>query len=115
MSDVIALKALFVHLLSRLRMLGISTLNDLLRAQRGLMPGDPEPPVPPALLTALQQGRTLNITYRTGGGDPIPRKILPLEFQHTGGMPRLIAYCYLRNGQRTFYLDRIGELALADE
>lgn len=115
MSDVVALKAVFAHLLERLRMLGVTTLDDLLRAQRGLLPGDPEPHAPTALLTALQQGRKLHITYRTGGGDPIPRLILPLELQHTHAAPRLIAYCYLRNAQRTFYLDRIGELSLADE
>ncbi len=115
MSDVVALKAVFVHLLERLRMFGIATLDDLLRAQRGLMPGDPEPQVPAELLTALREGRRLHITYHTGGGEPIPRTILPLEFQHTGGLPRLIAYCYLRNGQRTFYLDRIGALALVED
>lgn len=115
MSDVVALKALFVHLLDRLRMLGVSTLDDLLRAQRGLLPGSPEPSAPPALLTALREGRKLHITYRTGGGDPVPREILPLELQLIGGTHRLIAFCYLRNAQRTFYLDRIGTLALVDE
>jgi DNA polymerase-3 subunit epsilon len=112
---VVALKAVFVHLLERLRMLGVSTLDVLLRAQRGLLPGDPEPNAPAALLTALRDGRQLHITYRTGGGDPVPRTILPLELQHTGGLPRLIAYCYLRNSQRTFYLDRIGDLQLIEE
>lgn len=115
MSDVVALKALFVHLLDRLRMLGVATLDDLLRAQRGLLPGDAEPPAPPALLAALREGRRLSITYRTGGGDPIERIILPLELQQNMGMPRLIAYCYLRNAQRTFYLDRIGDLVLVEE
>lgn len=114
MSDVVALKALLVHLLDRLRMLGVSTLDDLLRAQRGLMPGDAEPPAPAALLQALREGRTLHITYHTGGGEPVPRLILPLEFQLNNGMPRVIAYCYLRNSQRTFYLDRISELTLSD-
>ncbi|HEY0605852.1 MAG TPA: exonuclease domain-containing protein [Herpetosiphonaceae bacterium] len=115
MSDVVALKALFVHLLERLRMLGVSTLDDLLRAQRGLLPGSPEPSAPPALLTALREGRKLHITYHTGGGDPVPREILPLELQMIGGTHRLIAFCYLRNAQRTFYLDRIGKLDLVDE
>ncbi len=115
MSDVIALKALFVHLLERLRMLGVSSLDDLLRAQRGLLPGDPEPQAPAELLTALREGRRLRITYHTGGGDAVPRIILPIELQHTGTLPRLIAYCYLRNAQRTFYLDRIGELALEED
>ena len=115
MSDVIALKALLVHLLERLRMLGVSSLDDLLRAQRGLLPGDPEPNAPPEILLALREGRRLQITYHTGGGDPVPRVILPLELQLIRGMPRLIAYCYLRNAQRTFYLDRIGELAFAED
>jgi DNA polymerase III subunit epsilon len=115
MADVLALKELFKHLLERLRMLGVSTLDDLLRAQRGLLPGEPEPHAPPDILLALREGRRLHITYHTGGGDAVPRTILPLELQHTGGLPRLIAYCYLRNTQRTFYLDRIGSLALEDE
>lgn len=115
MSDVVALKAVFAHLLERLRMLGVATLDDLLRAQRGLLPGEPEPSAPADLLTALREGRRLRITYHTGGGEAVSRMILPLELQHNTSYPRLIAYCYLRNGQRTFYLDRIGELALAED
>ena len=113
MSDVIALLALFEHLLQRLRMLGVTTLGELVRAQRGLLPGEPEPPAPPLLAEALLNGSRLRIAYRTAGGEPVSRLILPLELQNAGGTPRLIAYCYLRNGQRTFYLDRIVELAAA--
>ncbi len=115
MSDVVALREVFAYLLARLRMLGVATLDDLLRAQRGLLPGQPEPSAPPALLQALREGRRLQISYRTGGGDPIPRTILPMELQQTGNSTRIVAFCYLRNGQRTFYLDRISDLALADE
>lgn len=115
MSDVVALRDVFAYLLNRLRMLGVTTLEDLLRAQRGLLPGQPEPSAPAALLQALREGRRLQISYRTGGGDPIPRTILPLELQQAGSGTRIVAFCYLRNGQRTFYLDRISDLALADE
>jgi DNA polymerase-3 subunit epsilon len=115
MSDVLALKEVFVHLLNRLSMLGVTTLDDLLRAQRGLLPGQPEPHAPAVLLTALREGRRLQISYRTGGGDPVPRMILPLELQQVGDGIRMVAFCYLRSGQRTFYLDRITELALADQ
>ena len=111
MSDVLALLALFDHLLTRLRMLGVVTLADLVRAQRGLLPGQPEPEAPPLIAEALRNGTRLRIAYRTGGAEPIAREILPLEFQTESGPPRLIAYCYLRNGQRTFYLDRITEIA----
>jgi DNA polymerase-3 subunit epsilon len=96
-------------------MLGVATLDDLLRAQRGLLPGQPELSAPPALLAALREGRRLQISYRTGGGDPIPRTILPLELQQLDNGARIVAFCYLRNGQRTFYLDRITDLVLADE
>ena len=112
MSDVLALQALFEHLLNRLHMLGVATLGDLVRAQRGLLPGEPEPEAPPLLTEALRNGTRLRIAYRTRGGEPVSREILPLELQVVRGQPRLIAYCYLRNGQRTFYLDRIDDLAL---
>jgi len=115
MSDVVALREVFAYLLNRLRMLGVATLDDLLRAQRGLLPGQPEPTAPAALLQALREGRRLHISYRTGGGDPIPRMILPMELQQTRNSTRIVAFCYLRNGQRTFYLDRISELALVDD
>ena len=114
MSDVIALQSLFEHLLGRLRMLGVATLGDLVRAQRGLLPGQPEPETPPLIAEALRNGTRLRITYRTQGGDPVSREILPLEFQTGRGLPKLVAYCYLRNGQRTFYLDRIDALAAAE-
>ena len=115
MSDVVALRDVFAYLLDRLQMLGVGTLDDLLRAQRGLLPGQPELPAPPALLQALREGRRLQISYRTGGGDAIPRTILPMELQQIGTNTRIVAFCYLRNNQRTFYLDRISDLALADD
>lgn len=113
MSDVIALQALFAHLLARLRMLGVVTLADLLRAQRGLLPGEPEPEAPPLIAAALRNGTRLRIAYRAKGDVLTVREILPLEFQAGRELPRLVAYCYLRNGQRTFYLDRIESLEAA--
>jgi DNA polymerase III subunit epsilon len=114
MSDVIALSSLLDHLLARLRMLGVTTLGDLLRAHRGLLPGQPEPEAPPLLAEALRNGSRLRIAYRTRGAEPIDREILPLELQMAGELPRLMAFCYLRNGPRTFYLDRIDTYALVD-
>jgi DNA polymerase-3 subunit epsilon len=114
MSDVIALTSLLDHLLGRLRMLGVTTLGDLMRAHRGLLPGEPEPEAPPLLADALRNGTRLRIVYRTRGADPIDREILPLELQTVGGLLRLMAFCYLRNGPRTFYLDRIDEYAAVE-
>lgn len=114
MSDVVALQQLLEHLLNRLQMLGVSTLADLVRAQRGLLPGQPEPEAPPLIGEALRNGTRLRIAYRSRGEEPIWREILPLEFQTDREIPRLLAYCYLRNGQRTFYLDRIEQMLAAD-
>lgn len=114
MSDVIALGSLFEHLLGRLRLVGITTLGDLMRANRGLLPGEPEPEAPPLLAEALRSGSRLRIAYRSRGAEPIDREILPLELQTVRGLTRLMAFCYLRNGPRTFYLDRIDTYALVD-
>jgi DNA polymerase-3 subunit epsilon len=114
MSDVLALQQLFDHLLNRLQTLGVSTLAELVRAQRGLLPGQPEPEAPPLIAEALRNGTRLRIAYRSRGEEPIWREILPLEFQTAREIPRLLAYCYLRNGQRTFYLDRIEEMLPTD-
>lgn len=114
MSDVIALGSLFEHLLGRLRMLGVTSLGDLMRANRGLLPGEPEPEAPPLLAEALRNGSRLRIAYRSRGAEPVDREILPLELQTVRGLPRLMAFCYLRNGPRTFYLDRIDTYALVE-
>ncbi len=115
MSDVQALIAVFDHLLRRLESLGVETLEDLVRAQRGILPGEPEPTADPLILDALRHGKRLRIAYRTNGGEPIMRDILPIELSMSNGLPRLVAYCFLRNAQRTFYLDRIAELLWAAE
>src|ERR671938_408100 len=49
-----ALMGLFDHLLTRLRRLGVVPLADLVRAQRGLLPGQPEPEAPPLIAEALR-------------------------------------------------------------
>lgn len=114
MSDVIALSLLFDHLLTQLRMSGVTTLGDLMRANRGLLPGQPEPEAPPLLADALLNGTRLRIAYRSRGAEPIDREILPIELQTAEGLPRLKAFCYLRNGPRTFYLDRIDTYAAVE-
>lgn len=114
MSDVVALCSLFEHLLERLREQGVTTFGDLMRANRGLLPGEPEPEAPPLLADALRNGTRLRIAYRSRGAEPVDREILPLELQTAGGLPRLKAFCYLRNGPRTFYLDRIDTYAAAE-
>jgi predicted DNA-binding transcriptional regulator YafY len=55
------------------------------------------------LARALVEGRTVTIRYSDGGLRVTERVIRPLEVRHN----RLVAWCYLRNDQRTFILERI--------
>jgi DNA polymerase III subunit epsilon len=108
MSDVIALRAVFDHLLDLLYRRGVHTLNDLLRAQRGLLPGDEESRIAQHLSAAMTAGESLVITYRTGGGEAVERRVLPMGITIEGRRQLLHAFCYLRNAPRSFSLDRLS-------
>lgn len=55
----------------------------------------------------LQLGQALEMTYRTPGYAPEPRRITPLSIEKRGEHTYVIAYCQTRRGQRMFRLDRI--------
>jgi DNA polymerase-3 subunit epsilon len=67
MSDVRALRIVFAHLLDLLYRREVRTLNDLLRAQRGLLPGDEESRISQHINAAIVAGN-LDDLYRTSGG-----------------------------------------------
>ncbi|MBC8077080.1 MAG: WYL domain-containing protein [Chloroflexales bacterium] len=115
MSDVLALQGLFAHLAALLGELGIATLHDALRFQRGLLPGQPELPPPPLIAQALQQGRKLHIIYRSlSSPEPTERVIRPIEVTQERSGAYLRAYCYLRNDLRSFALEKIDFIELVD-
>jgi DNA polymerase III epsilon subunit family exonuclease len=47
------------------------------------------------------------ITYRSSRGELTERRIRPLSFDATGGRIGVVAFCLLRNEERTFLLDSI--------
>lgn len=108
MSDVRALRVVFEHLLDVLYRKDVRTLDDLLRAQRGLLPGDEESHVSQQIWAATVAGEALLISYRTAGGDPIERRVLPMGVTIEGRRHLLHAFCYLRNAPRSFALDRLS-------
>ena len=108
MSDVNALRPVFEHLIDVLYRKGVYTLDDLLRAQRGLLPGDQEGLMSQRISEAMQMGEALMITYRTNGCDPIERRVQPLGMTVEGKRHILHAFCYLRNAPRSFSLDRLS-------
>ncbi len=108
MSDVRALRAVFAHLLDLLYRREVRTLNDLLRAQRGLLPGDEESRMSQQINQAIVAGEALTILYRTAGGEPVERQVLPIGLTIEGRRHLLHAFCYLRNAPRSFALDRLS-------
>lgn len=115
MNDVLALQGLFAHLTTHLSALGITTLEDTLRLQRGLLPGQQEN-VPPAIINqALSEGRRLQIVYRSlSSPEPTLRLVRPIEITHERSGMFLRAFCYLRNDLRSFALEKIDSMELAD-
>jgi DNA polymerase-3 subunit epsilon len=116
MDDVRTLAALFKRLCSQMAELGIHTVADALRFERGLLPGAPEPEPPTLVAQALAEQRLLHIVYtsRSEGG-PVARIVRPLYLSvETAGL-YLRAFCYLRNDVRTFALAKIVQMDLVSE
>jgi DNA polymerase III subunit epsilon len=115
LSDVFALQGVYRYLRELMGAHHIITLNDLLRFQRGVLPGQPEPVAPPIIGQALSEGRCLRIAYRSRSSpQPTERTIRPLELtsEHSGLFLR--AYCFLRNDIRSFAINKIEQLELLD-
>lgn len=114
MSDVLTLQGLFAHLVTHLAEQGITTLGDILRRQRGLLPDEPEPVPPPLIEQALREGRRLRIVYCSRTTTvPVERVIKPIELTQGRSGVFLRAYCYLRNDLRAFALNKIEAMELA--
>lgn len=113
LADVSALRGLFTHLLGRMSELGVETLGDALRLERGLLPGAPEPEAPPLIARALAEGRPLRIRYRSRGQPaPISRTIRPLYLTREIKGVYLRAFCELRQDLRAFAIEKIEEARL---
>jgi DNA polymerase III subunit epsilon len=115
MSDVLALHSLFEILRVQLAERGITTVEETLRFQRGLLPGQPERDPPPIIEEALRSGRRLYIVYRSlSSPEPTLRLVRPIEITHERSGLFLRAFCYLRNDLRSFALEKIDSMELAD-
>lgn len=108
LADVLALRGLFTHLQEAMANLGIETINDAIRMERGLLPGMPELGAPPLIARALAEGRALTIRYRSRSNpESIMRTIHPLYLTREAGGTYLRAYCDLRQDIRAFAIDKI--------
>ncbi len=62
------------------------------------------------LQRARVDGREVEIEYRSGQGDMTRRRIRPLSFTRVGSNIAVVAWCYLRKGNRTFILESITSI-----
>lgn len=59
------------------------------------------------LETAIKDGTTIRIQYRSASGAVTDREITPQRIEGSGRRTKVIAYCHLRRENRTFRLDCI--------
>lgn len=91
----------------------LRTVGDLLHAQGGPIytPRPPQFVLPESMSEAIKQHRQLNIVY-LGQPERTIRTITPLYPTQYEGVTYLVAFCHLRQAQRTFRLDQIEQIAL---
>jgi DNA polymerase III epsilon subunit family exonuclease len=63
--------------------------------------------LPPSIQEAFSANKVLEITYIDGKGQETSRKITPLRVQAINDYLYVIAFCHLRQAERSFRLDRI--------
>jgi DNA polymerase-3 subunit epsilon len=86
--------------------------GDLLGTYRPALRTFDENLLPPALQEALSSNKTLEITYIDGKGRETARRITPLRVQAANDYVYVVAFCHLRQAERSFRLDRIVALTL---
>jgi len=109
MNDVWMTAHIFRRMMRDLNHWGIHTVGDLMHAQGGPIYFPPPPPIElPSPLQEAVHGRTpIGVRYLDDRGKVTERVIEPYYLGTFRGDDYLIAFCRLRNAQRTFRLDRI--------
>ncbi|HZD10450.1 MAG TPA: WYL domain-containing protein, partial [Candidatus Binatia bacterium] len=110
-TTIVVLRRMAQHL-ERMRLF---TVGDLLHAQGGAIytPQRARPSLPPALAEALSRHCSLRIRYQAKGSET-DRVISPLYATERDGTTYVVAFCHLRQAQRTFRLDRIMRAIVVD-
>ena len=120
LADVLTTWNLLCWFLADLRARGVrlATLGDLLAVQgpldtspRQAFAVGPAPApagdVPPLLAQAIAGGHTLQARYMSADGSVSERRITPRQVTVERETLYVVAYCHLRNEERTFRLDRL--------
>jgi DNA polymerase-3 subunit epsilon len=112
LSDVLTTKQVLDIFLADLADTGVRTLGDLMEAQGGQIPCPAQEIIilPPQIEEALRDEGQVELRYVSATGQETRRVVNPLHVTAYAGYMYLIAFCHLRNEQRTFRLDRIVEM-----
>ena len=111
LADALTTRELLQRLLERPPLSHGARLADLLALQGGpaRWPSDDGGvlALPPELAEWVRPGRRLRIVYVNADGQQTDRLVEPNEVYASGNAVYLVAYCHLRQEQRTFRVDRI--------
>jgi DNA polymerase-3 subunit epsilon len=109
MNDVWVTSQVFQRMLKDLHHWGIHTVGDLMHAQGGTIYFPPPPPIelPSPLAEAVHNRTPIGIRYLDDNDNTTERVIEPYYLSSHRDYDYLVAFCRLRNAQRTFRLDRI--------
>lgn len=112
MGDAKIVREVFEKFLRDFQRRGVETLGDLLGLQGGSIPfpGMEEVVLPPQIDEAVKAGKRLLIRYISAYNQETVRVVEPLEVNAYLDNIYLVAFCHLRQEQRTFRLDRILEM-----
>jgi len=113
LGDVLTTRQVLDRFLVDLAHRGVYTLGDLIEAQGGqicVRAREEMIALPPEIEEALRVEGRLELRYVSTSGEETQRVVSPLQVTAYGGYLYLIAFCHLRNDQRTFRLDRIIEM-----
>ncbi len=122
LGDALAVRSVFRRIVGEGLPAG-ARVSALLRLQGGAIdwPGAPAPALAPSveplgelaetLAMALLDGKRLFLAYESSDGEQTERWVDPIELSSIGGEPCLVAYCHLREEQRTFLLRRITRVS----
>ena len=115
LNDVHTTIGIFKRMAQQMEKWHLQTVGDLLHAQGGAIyaPQQQQPVLPGPLADALAQHCSLQIHYQSSSGET-DRMISPLYASEQDGTVYIVAYCHLRQAQRTFRLDRILQARLVD-
>lgn len=111
LNDVYVTAEVLKRMVQQLARRKLRTVGDLFIAQGGpiFAPTFANIVLPPMIEAAISGRDTLQIRYRGPGGES-KRNITPLYPTEHEGTAYLVAYCHLRQEQRTFRLDRISDI-----